>query len=108
MYDVVFVMANSRLNKKDVQKTKMTITLIILLLMMKVNEEANSTLDASDEDILVEFGEDVSGVIASNDDLEIPPVVENDEGRGGDDINENEDSVKDDDYPAFNMKNLLG
>lgn len=35
-------------------------------------------------------------------------IVENDEGCGGDDINEKESRVKDDDYLAFNTKNLLG
>jgi len=43
------------------------------------------------------------------DDLEIPPIVEDDEGRDIDNINENEDLVEeDDDYPSINMKDFLG
>jgi len=69
--------------------------------------EANSSLDASDEDILVEVREDEDaskgGVVAPMYDLEVPPIVDNDEGHGEEDINENEDHVEEeDDYPAFN------
>jgi len=43
------------------------------------------------------------------DDLEVPSIVDNDEGHGRDDINEGEDQVEeDDDYRAFNIKNFLG
>jgi len=76
--------------------------------------EANSSLDASDEDILVEVGKNEvkeasrGGVIAPMDDLEVPPIVENDEGHG-DYLNENEDHMREgDDYFEFNMKHFLG
>jgi len=42
------------------------------------------------------------------DDLQVPPIANNDEGHGGDGINENEDHVEEDDSPAFNMNDLLG
>ena len=68
-------------------------------------------MDASYEDILVKVGEDEDanrgGVVAHMDDLEVPPIANN-EGHGRDDINENEDHVeKEDDYPIFNMKDFL-
>jgi len=47
--------------------------------------------------------------VAPVDDLEVPAIVDNDEGHGGDDINENEDHMEDDnDYPTFNMNDILG
>ena len=55
-----------------------------------MENEANSDLNALDEDILVELGEDANGggiSGASMDDLEVPPIVDDDEG-GGDAINE--------------------
>jgi len=75
--------------------------------------ESNSSLDASDKDILVEVGEDEyasrGGVVAPMDDLEVPPIANNDEGHGRDDTNENEDHVEeDDDHPTINMKDFLG
>lgn len=43
------------------------------------------------------------------DDLEAPPIVDNEEGHGGEDINENEDHVEENnDFPASNMKDFLG
>jgi len=43
------------------------------------------------------------------DDLEVPPIAEDDEGHGIDNINENEDLVEEDDnYPAINMKDFFG
>jgi len=67
------------------------------------DNEANSSLDASYEDVLVEVGE-----VEPMDDLEVPPIVD-DEGHCRDNINENEDLVEeDDDYPAINMKDFLG
>jgi len=97
MNDLVFVMANSKLKKKDVRKTKdYNIDDLASNDEWNVEEnEANSSLDASNEDILVEVGEDEDasrgGVIAPMDDLEVPPIANNDEGQGRDDINENED-----------------
>ena len=43
------------------------------------------------------------------DDLEVPQIVEDDEGDGIDNINENEDLIEedDDDYPSINMKDFL-
>jgi len=67
-------------------------------------------LDAFDEDVLVEVEEDEvasGGVVAHMDDLDVPFIVDNDEGNGGDDINENEDHVEEDDYYAFNMDDFL-
>ena len=73
------------------------------------DKKANSSLDALDEDILVEVGEDEDasrgGVAAPMDNLEVPPIAENDEGHR-DDINEDEDHVEEgNDYPTFNMTN---
>ncbi|RDX74481.1 hypothetical protein CR513_45763, partial [Mucuna pruriens] len=70
MTDIVFVMTNSRLNeKKDVKK-------------------------AYDENILVEAIKDANrGCGASVNDLEVPPIVDDDEG-GEDFINEDEDHTK--------------
>jgi len=69
----------------------------------------SSTLEPSDEDILVEVGKDVSGggVAAPMDNLKVPPIADND-GHEGDDINENEDQLEKDAYPTFNMNDLLG
>jgi len=97
MNDVVFVMANSKLKKKDVRKTK----------------GYNIKDLASDKDILVEVGEDGDasrgGAAAPMDDLEVPPIIYNDEGHGGEEINESEDHVEvDDHYPASDMKDFLG
>jgi len=40
--------------------------------------------------------------------LEVPPLGDNDEGHGGDDINENEDHLEEDNnYLAFNTKDFL-
>jgi len=45
-----------------------------------------------------------NGVAPLMDDLDA-----NDESRGGDDdINENDDHVEEDDYPAFNMNDFIG
>lgn len=69
-------------------------------------------LDALDEDNF-EIGEDEKdaswgGVVAPMDDLEVPSIVDNDEGHGRDDINEGEDQVEeDDDYRAFNIRIFL-
>jgi len=42
------------------------------------------------------------------DNLEVPPIADNDEGHG-EDINENEDHVVENNgYHAFNMKDFLG
>jgi len=42
-------------------------------------------------------------------DLEVPPIVDNDEGHGGDNINENEDHLEEeDDYPMINIPDFLG
>ncbi|RZC19412.1 hypothetical protein D0Y65_006298 [Glycine soja] len=92
MNDVVFVMSNSRLNKKkDVRKSKnFKIDDVSSDDEWIVENEANSDLNALDEDILVELGEDANGggiSGASMDDLEVPPIVDDDEG-GGDAINE--------------------
>jgi len=89
-----------------------TITLMILLLRMNGLWRIIKQIQvASDEDVLVEVGdvEDASkgGVFAPMDDLEVPPIVDNDEGHGKDNINENEDLVEEDDYPAINMKDSL-
>lgn len=73
--------------------------------------EANSTKDASVEEILVEVGEDedASGVAAAPvEDFEVPPIANNDEGHGGDDINKHEDHVEEDDHPAFSENAFLG
>jgi len=92
MNDMVFVMANSRLQKqKDVKKTKdcNNDDLASDDKCIVEENEANSSLDASHEDILVEVGqgEDVSsrgGIVTPMDDLEVPPIADNDEGHGGD------------------------
>ena len=43
------------------------------------------------------------------DHLEVPPIVDNDQGPKGEDIHENEDAMEDnDDYPTFDMKEFLG
>jgi len=43
------------------------------------------------------------------DHLEVPPIVDNDQGRRGEDIDENEDAMEDnDDYPTFDMNEFLG
>ena len=75
--------------------------------------EANSSLDALDEDILVEIGEykyaSKGGVAASMNDLEIPPIYDNDEGYSEDDINENKDHVDEkNDYIVININYFLG
>jgi len=42
-------------------------------------------------------------------DLEVPPIVDNYEEHGGDDISETEDHLEeDDDYPMINMNDFLG
>lgn len=66
--------------------------------------EANSTLSPLDENIKS------WSIVATTpmDDLQVPPIANNDEGHGGDGINENEDHVEEDDSPAFNMNDLLG
>jgi len=118
MNDVVFVMANSRLQKqKDVRKTKdYNIDDLASDDEWTVEEnEANLSLDVSNEDILVEVGENEvqeagsrSGVIAPINDLELPIIAENDEDYG-DDLNENEDHMgEEDDYPEFSVKYFLG
>ncbi|XP_068503640.1 uncharacterized protein [Phaseolus vulgaris] len=93
MNDVVFVMANSRLMKrKDVRNTK------------KWTVEDNEANDVELMDDLDEVGE-----LEPMDDLEVPPIVADDEGHGIDSINENEDLVEEnDDYPSINMKDFLG
>jgi len=48
-------------------------------------------------------GEDANvggGDVAPMDNLEVPPIANNDEGHG-DDTNENEDNVEQDDYSVF-------
>lgn len=113
MNDVVFVMANSRLKKKkDVRKTReYNIDDLASDDEWTVEEnEANSTLDALDEDILVEVeDEDASGggVAAPIDDLEVPPIADNDESHNGDEINEDHAEEEEEDYPTFNMKDFL-
>jgi len=86
-------MANSSLRRRMLGKQK-TLTLMVLHLMMNGlwrRIKQIQVLDASYEDILVEVGEDEDvgrgGVFALMDDLEIPPIVGNDEGHGVDDIN---------------------
>jgi len=97
-------MTNSRLmKKKDVRKTN----------DYNINDfasgdewtmeenETNSSLDSLDENILVEVGEDDAsrgGVVASMNDLKVPPIVDNDEG---DDINENKDHLEEDDDLSY-------
>jgi len=78
----VFVMANSRLPKqKDVRKTKdYNIEDLASDDGWNVEEnEANSSFDVSDEDILVKVGEDEDasrgGVVAPMNDLEVPPII---------------------------------
>jgi len=118
MNDVVFVMANSRLEKqKEVRKTEdYNIDDLASDDEWTVEEiEANSNLNALDEDILIEIGENEveeacnkGGGTTPLDDLEVPPIAENDEDHG-DDLNENEDHMgEEDDYPEFNMKDFLG
>jgi len=117
MNDVVFVMTNSRLmKKKDVRKTK-DYNIDDFSSGDEWNGEENETnsslddldediIDGLDEDILFEVGEDDAsrgGVATSMNDLEVPPIANNDEGHGGDDINENEDHLEDDDYPMINI-----
>ncbi|KOM37937.1 hypothetical protein LR48_Vigan03g131900 [Vigna angularis] len=77
----------------------------------KIGVSQSSSLDASYEDILVQVRENEyasrGGGVAPMDDLEVPPIVDNDEGPRGEDIDENEDHVEDkDDYPAFDMKDF--
>jgi len=116
MNDVVFVMANSRLKKKkDVRKTKdYNMDDLASDDEWTVEEnEASSSLDASYEELLLEVGEneDASrgGGVAPMDHLEVPPIVDNDQGPKGEDIDENEDAMEDnDDYPTFDMKEFLG
>ncbi|KAG4377511.1 hypothetical protein GLYMA_18G136551v4 [Glycine max] len=105
MNDVVFVMTNSRLNKKkDVRKAKdFNIDDAASNDEWIVENEENSDLNALDEDILVELGEDARGEGvggAPMDDLEVPPI--DDDGDGGDAINEEED------YLHLTLNDLLG
>ena len=100
-------MANSRLKKKkDVRKTKdYNMDDLASDDEWTVEEnEASSSLDASYEQVLLEVGEN-----APMDHLEVPPSVDNDQGPRGEDVDENEDAMKDnDDYPTFDMKEFLG
>ncbi|KAL5191154.1 hypothetical protein HKD37_04G010464 [Glycine soja] len=57
--------------------------------------EANLDLDAPDETVLVEAREASGGCGAPVDDLEVPPIVDDDES-GGDAIKEDEDHQEDD------------
>ena len=83
MNDMAFVMANSRLNKKEVRKTNYySIGDLAFDDEWTIEENvANLTLDASNEDISVEVGvdEDASGggTAAPMDDLEVPPIANN-------------------------------
>jgi len=60
--------------------------------------------------VLIELRDDLVevGEVEPVDDLEVPPIAEDDVGHGIDNINENEDLVKEDgDYPLINMKDFL-
>jgi len=106
MNGVVFVMTDLRVKKEDVRKTK-DYNIASNDEWNVGKNEANSSLDASSEDILVEAGEDEDasrgGNLAPMDDFKVPPIATNDECHG-DDINENEDHVEEDnDYLVFNI-----
>ncbi|KAK7404287.1 hypothetical protein VNO78_05060 [Psophocarpus tetragonolobus] len=108
MNEVVFVMTNSRLNKKkDIRKTKdFNIDDLASDDEWIVENDGNDL----DEDILVELGEDASGEDVGctlMDDLEVPPIVDDEEG-GGDAINEEQvGDHMEDDYPDLNLNDLL-
>ncbi|KOM52170.1 hypothetical protein LR48_Vigan09g082900 [Vigna angularis] len=96
MNNVVFVMVNSRLNKKDIRKPNEYIIddLASDDEWIVEENEANPTFDSLDKDILAQIGEDANGVVAAPlDDLEIPPIANNND-HGGDGINEYKDSTE--------------
>ncbi|RDX93893.1 hypothetical protein CR513_23797, partial [Mucuna pruriens] len=102
----VCVMTNSRLNKKkDVRKINdYNIDDLAFDDKWLVENETNSYLDALDEDILVEVGEDDNGSSGASvivDNLEVPLVIELDVDEGGG------DAIDEDDYPIFSLNNIL-
>ena len=104
-------MTNSRLNKKkDVRKAKdFNIDDVAYDDEWISENEANSDLNALDEDILVELRQDASGGVSSApmNDLEVPPIVDDDEG-GGYAINKEEDEDHmEDGYLDLTLNDLL-
>ncbi|KAK2400144.1 hypothetical protein QL285_049870 [Trifolium repens] len=104
MNDVVFVMINSRLNKKKQARKGKDYVIDDLAYddeWVADNVEDNSDFDL---DAPIEVGEDVNVGIgaALGDNLEIP----NDEDHVEDEIDENEDHMKDD-FPEFGLNNII-
>lgn len=117
MNDVVFVMVNSRLNKKKEARKANNYNIEDVssdddwIVEENVQDE-NSDLPILDEDILdLTVPENVGVGGAPVDDLQIPIDDDVDEivgGLGDDAINENEDDMKDeDDYPEIMLNSLL-
>lgn len=109
MNDVVFVMANSRLNKKKEVRKANDYSIEDLSsdddwIVEENDENSDMNTSESDEDI-VELGEDVGGSGAPED---VPIEDDNDE-EVGDAIDENKDNVvEEDDYPQMGMNSLDG
>ena len=105
MNDVVFVMVNSRLNKKKQARKGNDYDIDDLASddeWVADNVEDNSDFDL---DAPIEVGEEDANVgigVALGDDLEIP----NDNDHVEDEIDENEDHMKDD-FPEFGLNNII-